>query len=177
MLHYSHDFIERSFAMANEFVLTPAAWLQPASLFTPTPKAAQRVLEFSARRSITITRARLISTPRAAFRTDHRSVLERGGHQFGGKARKERVIGIVHAGWRLRLFRIIDSSDPERKLDGAGNCFGLWWVVSTWVCDLSAAFADRAEPAFSDLVSSSSLCHCSFALVSRRRRLSLAACS
>jgi hypothetical protein len=29
----SHDFIERSFAMANEFVLTPAAWLQPASLF------------------------------------------------------------------------------------------------------------------------------------------------
>jgi hypothetical protein len=30
--------------MANEFVLTPAAWLQPASLFTPTPKAAQRVL-------------------------------------------------------------------------------------------------------------------------------------
>jgi hypothetical protein len=42
--------------MANEFVLTPAAWLQPASLFTPTPKAAQRVLEFSARRPITITR-------------------------------------------------------------------------------------------------------------------------
>ena len=33
--------------MANEFVLTPAAW-QPASLFTPTPKTAQRVLEFSA---------------------------------------------------------------------------------------------------------------------------------
>jgi hypothetical protein len=55
--------------MANEFVLTPAAWLQPASLFTPTPKAAQRVLEFSARRSITITRARLVSTPRAVFRT------------------------------------------------------------------------------------------------------------
>jgi hypothetical protein len=27
-----------------------------------------------------------------------RRVLERGGHQFGGKARKERVIGIVHAG-------------------------------------------------------------------------------
>jgi hypothetical protein len=56
--------------MADEFVLTPAAWLQPASLFTPTPKAGQRVLEFSARRSITITRtrARLISTPRAAFR-------------------------------------------------------------------------------------------------------------
>jgi hypothetical protein len=26
--------------MANEFVLTPAAWLQPASLFTPTPKAS-----------------------------------------------------------------------------------------------------------------------------------------
>jgi len=46
--------------MANEFVLTPAARLQPALLFTPTPKAAQRVLEFSARRSITITRARLI---------------------------------------------------------------------------------------------------------------------
>jgi hypothetical protein len=69
LLHYSHDFVESSFAMADEFVLTPAAWLQPASLFTPTPKAAQRVLEFSARRSITITRARLVSTPRAAFRT------------------------------------------------------------------------------------------------------------
>jgi hypothetical protein len=53
--------------MANEFVLTPAAWLQPASLFTPTPKAAQRVLEFSARRFITITRARLVSTSRALF--------------------------------------------------------------------------------------------------------------
>jgi hypothetical protein len=48
LLHYSHDFIEKSFAMTNEFVLTPAAWLQPASLFTPTPKDAQRVLEFSA---------------------------------------------------------------------------------------------------------------------------------
>jgi hypothetical protein len=54
LLHYSHDFIEKSFAMANEFVLTPAAWLQPTSLFTTPPKAAQRVLEFSARRSITI---------------------------------------------------------------------------------------------------------------------------
>jgi hypothetical protein len=52
LLHYSHDFIERTFAIANEFVLTPAAWLQPASLFTPTPKAAQGVLEFSARKSI-----------------------------------------------------------------------------------------------------------------------------
>jgi hypothetical protein len=29
--------------MANEFVLTPAAWLQPASLFTPTPKALDLV--------------------------------------------------------------------------------------------------------------------------------------
>ncbi len=35
------------------------------------------------------------------------------GHQFGGKARKERVIGIVHAGWRLRLIRIDGSSIKE----------------------------------------------------------------
>ena len=99
--------------MANEFVLTPAAWLQPASLFTPTPKAAQRVLEFSARRSITITRARLISTPRAAFRTDHRSVLERGGHQFGGKARKERV---SWSAWALGPILFAVSSGALRSV-------------------------------------------------------------
>src|SRR5580704_17026896 len=43
-----------------------------------------------------------------------------------------------------RLFRIIDSSDPERELDGAGDCFGLWWVVSTWVCDFRRP--SRIEP-------------------------------
>ena len=30
----------------NEIILAPAAELQPAPLFTPTPKAAQRGLEF-----------------------------------------------------------------------------------------------------------------------------------
>jgi hypothetical protein len=38
------------------------------------------------------------------------------GHQFGGKARKERVIGIVHAGWRLRLIRIDGSSISDDRL-------------------------------------------------------------
>ena len=47
---------------------------------------------------------------------DDRRVLERGGHQFGGKARKERVIGIVHAGWRVRLIRIDGSSISDYRL-------------------------------------------------------------
>ena len=36
--------------------------------------------------------------------------------------------GSVQFGLMLRLFRIIDSSDPERKLDGAGTHFGSWWA-------------------------------------------------
>ena len=32
-----------------------------------------------------------------------------------------------------RLFRIIGSSDPERKLNGAGTHSGSWWAISTWV--------------------------------------------
>ena len=47
---------------------------------------------------------------------DNRRVLERGGHQFAGKARKEHMIGIVHAGWRLRLFRINVTSIPDYRL-------------------------------------------------------------
>ena len=47
---------------------------------------------------------------------DDRCVLERGGHQFGGKAGKERVIGIVHAGWKLRLIRIDGSSISDYRL-------------------------------------------------------------
>ena len=35
----------------------------------------------------------------------------------------------------LRLFRIIDSSDPEGKLDGAGTS-ALWWAVATWVWEI-----------------------------------------
>jgi hypothetical protein len=80
--------------MANEFVLTPAAWLRPASLFTPTPKAAQRVLEFSARRSITITRARLISTPRAAFRT-----CAMRGHRPAPRLRSQKYFRTINVQW------------------------------------------------------------------------------
>jgi hypothetical protein len=47
---------------------------------------------------------------------DDRRVLERGSHQFGGKAGKERVIGIVHAGWQLRLVRIDSSSISDYGL-------------------------------------------------------------
>ena len=32
--------------MSTEIILSPAPALQPAALFTPTPKAARRVLEF-----------------------------------------------------------------------------------------------------------------------------------
>lgn len=32
--------------MSKEIILSPATELQPAALFTPTPKAAKRVLEF-----------------------------------------------------------------------------------------------------------------------------------
>ena len=38
--------------MGTEIILTPAPGLQPAPLFTPTPKAAKRVLEsFTAQRT------------------------------------------------------------------------------------------------------------------------------
>ena len=32
--------------MSTDLILSPAPSLQPAKLFTPTPKAAKRVLEF-----------------------------------------------------------------------------------------------------------------------------------
>ena len=63
---------------------------------------------------------------------DHRRVLERGGHQFGGQTREERVISIVHAGWRLRRFQIIGSSEPERKLNDSADSFRL--VVGHFAC-------------------------------------------
>ena len=40
----------------------------------------------------------------------------KGYYQFGGKARKEHLIGIVHAGWRLRLIRIDGSSISDYRL-------------------------------------------------------------
>src|ERR1700689_88596 len=96
--------------MANEFVLTPAAWLQPASLFTPTPKAAQRVLEFSARRSITITRARLISTPRAAFRT-----CAMRGHRPAPRLRSQKYFRTINVQWigKWGLFSLCASASPS----------------------------------------------------------------
>lgn len=44
--------------MSTEIILSPAPALQPAPLFTPTPKAAKRVLEFFTAQSTTTTPAR-----------------------------------------------------------------------------------------------------------------------
>ena len=52
---------------------------------------------------------------------DNRRVLERGSHQFCGKARKEFVSGIVHTGWRLRLIRINGSSISDYRLVQSGT--------------------------------------------------------
>ena len=48
-----------AFNMSTEIILSPAPELQQPALFTPTPKAAKRVLEFFTARSITTIRARL----------------------------------------------------------------------------------------------------------------------
>src|SRR5271157_4611389 len=45
----------------------------------------------------------------------------------------------------VRLFRIIGSSDPEQKLNGAGTHPGSWWAISTWVCAIQGGvLPDRA---------------------------------
>ena len=51
-----------------------------------------------------------------ACNNNNRRVLERAEHQFGRKARKERVIGIVPAGWKLRLIRIKVASISDDRL-------------------------------------------------------------
>jgi hypothetical protein len=40
----------------------------------------------------------------------------RRADQFGGKARKKLVVSIVHAGWRLRLIRIVGPSISDYRL-------------------------------------------------------------
>jgi hypothetical protein len=51
-----------------------------------------------------------------AARTSLRNPTERAEHQFGRKAGKGRVIGIVHAGWKLRLIRIKVASTSDCSL-------------------------------------------------------------
>ena len=86
--------------------------------------------------------------------------------------------GSVQFGLMLRLFRIIDSSDPERKLDGAGTHFSLcgWRFLPGRVLRPFGGLRGSSRANISDLLSSSSPGRYNFALVSRRRRLSLAAC-
>ncbi len=53
--------------VTTEIILSPAPELQPAPLFTPTPKAAKRVLEFFTAQVNNDNTARHISTPCAAL--------------------------------------------------------------------------------------------------------------
>jgi len=80
----------------------------------------------------------------------------------------------VQFGLVVRLFRIIGSSDPERKADIAETRPSSWWPTSTWSWAIKRC-PPRSRLYLPDPVPASPPGRYSFAWVNWRKRLSLAA--